>query len=71
MLSAFKEIYPDTFAIIELRCEVPSSLSLQSQHYSAYRSHAMMKSLVGIAPNGSFIFVSELHTGSISDRQMV
>ena len=30
-----------------------------------------MKSLVGIAPNGSFIFISELLTGSISDQQLV
>ena len=74
MPSAFKETYPDTFAIIdatELRCEVPSSLSLQSQHYSSYKSHTTMKSLVGIAPNGSFIFISELFTGSISDRQVI
>lgn len=74
MPSAFKDLYPDTFAIIdatELRCEVPSSLSLQSQHYSSYKSHTTMKSLVGIAPNGSFIFISELYTGSISDRQLV
>ena len=35
MRSASKEIYPDTFAIIdatELQCEVPLSLSLQSRH---------------------------------------
>ena len=71
MPSAFKEIYPDTFAIIELRCKVPLLLCLQSQHYSAYKSHTAMESLVGTAPNGSFIFVSELYTGSISDRQLL
>ena len=29
-----------------------------------------MKSLVAIAPNGAFIFVSELYTGSISDQDL-
>ena len=71
MLSAFKEIYPDAFVIIELQCEVPSSLPLQSQHYSTYKSHTMIRSHVGITPNGSCVFVSELYTGSISDRQLV
>ena len=70
MPASFKEAYPTTFAILdatELFCEVPSSLSSQSQHYSAYKSHTTMKSLVATAPNGSFIFISKLFTGSISD----
>ena len=69
----FKEAYPTTFATLdatELFCEVPSSLSSQSQHYSAYKSHTTMKGLVAIAPNGAFIFVSQLYTGSISDREL-
>ena len=36
-----KELYPDTFMIIdvtEIRCEMPSSLPLQSQLYSSGRS---------------------------------
>lgn len=73
MPPAFKEAYPSTIAIIdatELFCEVPSSLSAQSQHYSAYKSHTTLKSLVAIAPNGAFIFVSELFSGSISDRDL-
>ena len=74
MPSVFKNAYPTTFCIIdatELHCEVPSSLSLQSQHYSAYKSHTTKKGLVAIAPNGTFIFVSELFSGAISDRQIV
>ena len=66
--------YPDTFLIIdatELRCERPSSLSLQSQHYSSYKSHTTLKGLVGIVPSGMFAFISPLYTGSISDRQLV
>ena len=73
MPKSFKAEYPNTFAIIdatELKCEVPSSLSLQSQHYSAYKSHCTYKCLVAVAPNGSFIFVSEMYTGSISDQQL-
>ena len=50
---------------------MPSLLSSQSQHYSAYKSHTMMKPLVGMSPNGSFIFVSEHYTGSISDQKLV
>ena len=65
----FKEAYPTTFCIVdvtEIFCEVPASLSLQSQCYSSYKSHTTMKGL----PNGAVIFVSELFTGSISDRQL-
>ena len=53
MPETFKTSYPDTFLIIdatELRCERPSSLSLQSQHYSSYKSHTTLKGLVGIVP---------------------
>lgn len=74
MPASFKNLHPDTFIIIdatELRCEVPSSLSLQSQLYSRYKAHTTLKGLVGIAPNGSFIFISQLFTGSISDKQLV
>ena len=30
-----------------------------------------MKSLVGVDPKGGFMFVSQLYTGSISDKQIV
>ena len=58
MPCCFREAYPSTFAILdatEFFCEVPSSLSSQSQHYSAYKSHTTTKGLVAIAPNGAFI----------------
>ena len=73
MPSFFKEAYPSTYAIIdatELKCETPSSLPLQSQLYSSYKSHTTKKGLVAIAPNGAFVFVSELYTGSISAREL-
>ena len=68
------ENYPDTFIIIdatELHCQVRSSPSLQSKLYSAYKSHCTVKGLVAIAPNGALTFISQLFTGSISDRQLV
>ena len=70
---AFKSSYPDTFLIIdclELHCEVPSSLPLQSQLYSTYKSHTTFKGLIGIVPSGALAFISELFTGSISDREL-
>ena len=66
MPETFKTSYPDTLLIIdatELRCERPSSLSLQSQHYSSYKSHTTLKGLVGIVPSGMFTFISPLYTG--------
>ena len=74
MPDVFKTSYPSTFLIIdatELRCQRPSSLSLQSQHYSSYKSHTTLKGLVGIVPSGHFAFISQLFTGCISDRQLV
>ena len=73
MPNCFRESYPTTFAIIDatgLYCEVPASLSLQSQCYSSYKSHTTMKGLVAIAPNGAIIFISTLYSGSISDREL-
>ena len=70
---AFKTAYPNTFIIVdcsEIRCEMPSSLPLQSQLYSSYKSHTTLKGLVGITPFGAVSFFSELFTGSISDRQI-
>ncbi|KAG0436666.1 hypothetical protein HPB47_017828, partial [Ixodes persulcatus] len=44
---------------------------MQSSSYFAYKSANTFKGLIGIAPNGLVTFVSELFTGSISDRQCV
>ena len=43
---------------------------LQSKHYSSYKSHTTLNGLIAIAPNECFIFVSELYSGSISDREL-
>lgn len=73
MPSSFRRLYPSTFAIIdatELPVETPSSLSLQSKLFSAYKKHCTVKGLLAISPNGMICFVSELYTGSISDREL-
>lgn len=71
---AFKDLYPDTFMLIdatEVKCEVPSSLPAQSQLYSSYKSHTTLKGLIGMTPDGAVCFVSELYGGAISDRELV
>ncbi|XP_075741756.1 uncharacterized protein LOC142792512 [Rhipicephalus microplus] len=70
----FKEKYSSTRVILdatEIQCEVPSSLSLQSTTYSPYKSSNTFKGLIGVLPNGFVAFVSELFTGSSSDKECV
>ncbi|XP_075737176.1 uncharacterized protein LOC142776761 [Rhipicephalus microplus] len=74
MAPEFKEKYSSTRVILdatEIQCEVPSSLSLQSTTYSPYKSSNTFKGLIGVLPNGLVAFVSELFTGSSSDRECV
>ena len=70
----FKVKYPTTRVIIdctEIRCEMPSSLLLNSELFSSYKHHTTLKALVGISPKGFLTFISQLYTGSISDREIV
>ena len=70
----FKEKYLSTWVIIdctEVRCEMPSSLLLDTELFISYEDHVTLKALVGIAPNGVITFVSQLKTGSISDCEIV
>ena len=74
MAECFRVNYPDTFIVLdatELCTEIRSCLALQSQLYSSYKSRTTLKDLIGISPNGSIYFVSELGSGSISDRKLV
>ena len=75
LLSAFQEHYRSMFIIIdcsEIRCEVPSSLPLQSQLYSSYDCNTTLKGLLGITPSRPVSFMSELFTGkSISDQEIL
>ena len=74
MPAIFKEHYPRTTVILdatEIKVSTPSSLLLQSQTYSNYKSTNTFKALVGISPAGHVMFVSSLYTGSISDTELV
>jgi len=74
MSEAFKAKYSSTRVIIdctEVRCQMPSSLQLNGELYSNYKNHTTLKGLIGISPGGAITFVSELYTGSISDREIV
>ena len=70
----FKEKYPSTRVIIdctEVKCQMPSSLRLNSELFSSYKNHTTLKALVSITPGGALSFVSKLYTGQISDRETV
>ena len=71
MPSRFKKEFPTTLVIIdgtEFKTQVPNALGLQSQMYSDYKSSTTLKALIGCDPRGTVIFISELFTGSISDK---
>ncbi|XP_073254897.1 uncharacterized protein [Porites lutea] len=74
MLEDFKVKYPNTRVILdctEIKCQMPSSLLLNSRLFSSYKNHTTLKGLIGIAPSGAITFTSQLYTGSISDREIV
>lgn len=50
---------------------MPTSPLLQSSTYSMYKSANTFQGLVGVLPNGLLAFVSELYTGSTSDKETV
>lgn len=74
MPESFKRTYPTTRCIIdctELFCQSPSSLNIQNGHFSHYKHHVTYKGLIGIAPSGAITFISQLYSGSISDKAIV
>ena len=74
MSEDFKAKYPNTRVIIdctEIRCQIPSSLLLNSDLFSNYKNNTTLKGLVGISPAGAVTFISQLYTGSISDKSIV
>ena len=69
----FKGKYPNTRAIIdctEIKCQMPSSLLLNSELFSSSKNHTTLKGLIAISPAGHISFISQLYTGSISDREI-
>ena len=74
MPEAFKAKYKLTRVIIdctEVKCQMPSSLQLNGELFSSYKHHTTLKALVGISPSGALTYVSQLYTGSISDKEIV
>ncbi|CAC5410779.1 unnamed protein product [Mytilus coruscus] len=73
MPDSFKRRYPNCRVIVdctEIFTETPQSLSNKGRMYSDYKSHMTWKVLIGISPNGVITHVSDLWSGSISDKQI-
>ena len=73
MPKCFKEKYPQTRVIIdatEIFVEQPAIPELQQLTFSSYKNHNTYKGLIGIAPTGAVVFVSDLYPGAISDKEL-
>jgi len=69
----FKERYPATRCILdctEIKICKPSSLRAQSQYFSSYKNTTTAEGLLGIAPSGAPVFISDPYSGSISDKDI-
>jgi hypothetical protein len=55
----------------EFYIESSGDFKQQGNLYSSYKSRATAKVLIGVAPCGGAMFVSEVFEGSISDREIV
>ncbi|XP_031334826.1 uncharacterized protein LOC116164746 [Photinus pyralis] len=55
----------------EIYTAVAGQLDKQKQTYSNYKHRNTLKALVGVAPNGVIIFVSDLYAGNTSDKEIV
>ena len=70
----FKELYPNVRVILdctEIFAETPSSLVLQSETFSSYKSHTTFKGLFGITPGGAVSFVLALYCGPRGGHSIV
>lgn len=54
----------------EIEVAIAQSLKLKIVTYSHYKQRHTFKVLIGIAPNGTITFVSNLFPGSISDKEI-
>jgi len=66
--------FPNTRIILdctEIFVQKPSALQAQRQTWSSYKHRNTYKILVGIAPDGTVIYVSSLYGGAASDRFIV
>ncbi|XP_063406670.1 uncharacterized protein LOC143049696 [Mytilus galloprovincialis] len=60
-----------TIDCTEFFVQMPRDFKRQGNLYSSYKNHHTYKCLIGIAPNGSIVYVSDLFEGSISDRAII
>ncbi|XP_074502270.1 uncharacterized protein LOC141773958 isoform X1 [Sebastes fasciatus] len=70
---SLKNTFPRTRVILdctEIHVKRASSTALDSETYFHCKGTTTLKSLVGISPSGELTFVSDLYTGSISDREI-
>lgn len=73
MPAELRKDFPTALIMIdgtEFKTIVPNTLALQSQMYIDYKSSTTLKTLIGCNPSGPVIFISELFTGSISDKMI-
>ncbi|CAB4024933.1 Hypothetical predicted protein [Paramuricea clavata] len=73
MPASFKENFPQTRVVIdctEMFIEMPSAPVTQGATFSSYKHHNTAKGLVGISLAGTLTFVSELHSGRTSDKEL-
>jgi hypothetical protein len=73
MPSKFAQYCPNVRVILdctEIRCEAPSSLTLQSETFSHCKNTNTFKGLISDALCGVITLISKLYTGSISDREI-
>lgn len=61
---------PKSLLTVEMRCQMLSSLLLQSEMFSQYKSHTTLKGTIGVSPHGAATFVSSLYFDSTSDREL-
>ena len=54
----------------EILCETSTDYAQVGNMYSQYKSHSSSKVLIGVAPCGACMFVSDCYEGSISDRRI-
>ena len=69
---SFKSLYPDTRVIIdcsEIPCEIPGHLKQRTLLYSNYKSRHTLKFLVGCAPSGEIMFISQTFGGRTTDTE--
>lgn len=55
----------------DVKAATPSNMHEQNLTWSAYKEMTSMKGGVGVAPNGTITWVSELYPGSVSDKEIV